>query len=107
MIKLQSVPADITSAQMQISWHKPRPDEIKAASVLNILFSKAKQSDVKREPVLCSLFETHAKYLQELNSEQQLCLEEGLLNDHSTCAFASILPTNSPTQYLITPLAMF
>jgi len=41
--------------------------------------------------------------VQEYNFEQQQCLKEGLLEVHPTCAFASILTTNPPTQYLATP----
>ena len=43
MMKLQSVPADLTCTQMHQSWHKPRPTEIKAPPIMNVLFSKAKQ----------------------------------------------------------------
>ena len=53
MMKLQSVPADLTCTQMQQSWHKPRPTEIQAAPVMNVLFSKAKQSEINKEPVTC------------------------------------------------------
>ena len=63
MIKLQSVPADLACTQMKQSWHKPQPAEINAAPVMNIPFSKAKQSDVKREPALFSLYEARAKCL--------------------------------------------
>ena len=34
--------------------------------------------------------------------EQQQYLKEGLLNDHPACAFAKLLSTNLPTQYLAT-----
>ena len=70
---------------------------------MNILFSKAKQSDVKRKPILCNLYEACAKCLNEYNFEQQQCLKKGLLNNHPSWAFASLLPTNPPTQYLTTP----
>ena len=40
---------------------------------------------------------------EEYNFEQRQCLKEGLLEVHPTCAFASILTTNPPTQYLATP----
>ena len=76
MMKLQSVPADLTCTQMQQLWHKPRPTEIKAAPVMNVLFSKVKQSEAKRDPVMCSLYEAHAKCVQEYNFEQQQCLKK-------------------------------
>jgi len=88
IIKLQSVPADL----MQQSWHKLRLTEIKAAPVMYVLFSKAKQSEAaRRDPVL---------YKQEYNFEQQQYLKEGLLQDLPACAFANILATDTPTQYL-------
>ena len=96
MMKLQSVPADLTCTRMQQSWHKPRPTEIKAAPVMNMLFSKAKQSEAKSDPVMCSLYKAHAKCVQEYNFEQQQCLKEGLLNDHPACAFTKLLSTNPP-----------
>ena len=102
MMKLQSVPADLTCTQMQQLWHKHRPTEIKAAPVMNVLFSKVKQSEAKRDPVMCSLYKARVKCVQEYNFEQQQCLKEGLLNYHSACAFAKLLSTNPPTQYLAT-----
>ena len=101
IMKLQSVPADLTCTQLQQSWYRPRPP-IKAASVMSVFFSKAKQSESKRDLVLCSLYEARAKCVQEYNFQQQY-LKAGLLKDHPTCAVASILATDPPTQYLATP----
>jgi len=98
MMKLQFVPADLTCTEMQQSWHKPHPIEIKEAPVMNVLFSKAKQYEAaRRDPVLCSLYEAHAKCVQEYNFEQQQCLK-----DLPACTFASMLATDPPTQYLAT-----
>ena len=38
---------------------------------MNVLFSKAKQSEAKRDTVMCSLYEAHGKCVQEYNFEQQ------------------------------------
>ena len=50
------VPVSSTCTQMQQSWHKPRPTEIQAAPVMNVLFSKAKQSEIKKNqlPAVCT-----------------------------------------------------
>ena len=48
MMKLKSVPADLTCTQMQQTWHKPRPTEIKPVPVTNVFFYKTKQSEAKK-----------------------------------------------------------
>jgi len=69
LMKFQSVPADLTCTQMQQSWHKCCLTEIKAAPIMNVLFSKSKQSKAAmRDPVLCSLYKARAKCVQEHNS---------------------------------------
>ena len=70
---------------------------------MNVVFSKAKQSESKRDPVMCSLYEARAKCVPEYKFEQQQYLKEGLLEVHSACAFAKIHTTDPPTQYLATP----
>ena len=74
MMKLKSVPSDLSCTQMQQSWHKPRPTHIEAEPVMNITFRKAKQSqtDAKKNPVICSLYKARAHAMQDYNHEQQL-----------------------------------
>ena len=103
MMKLKSVPADLTCTQMQQTWHKPRSTEIKPVSVTNVFFCKAKQSEAKKDPIICSLYEARTKCVQEYSFEQQQCLKEGLLQDHLTCAFAQILACDPPEEYMNTP----
>ena len=37
MMKLKSVPADLTCTQMQQVWHKPRPSKIESEPIVNIV----------------------------------------------------------------------
>ena len=104
MMKLKSVPSDLSCTQMQQSWHKPRPTHIEAELVMNVTFCKAKQSqtDAKKNPVICSLYEARAHAMQDYNHEQQLKLNEGLVQHKPTCAFAQIFPGSITTQDLTT-----
>ena len=67
-------------------------------------FSKAKQSEAKKEPVTCS---GCAKSVQEYNFKLQQCLKDGLLKDHPACAFAEILSSDPPTKYSASPFGNF
>ena len=95
MMKLKSVPADLSCTQMQQLWHKPRPTHIEAEPVMNVTFCKAKQTldqtDINKYPVICSLYEARAQTVQHYSSEQQINLKEGLVTSKPTCAFAQIL----------------
>ena len=105
LMKLKYVPVDLTCTQIQQSWHKPRPTEIEPTPVMSIAYCKAKQSasQVKKNPVVCSLYEARTKSVQDYNFEQQHGLKSGLLDDHSSCAFAQLLPDNPPEEFVSTP----
>ena len=62
MMKIKSVPDDLTCTQMQQTWHKPRPSQIEAEPVMNVSFRRASQSqsNPKRDPIICTLFEARA-----------------------------------------------
>ena len=99
LMKLKSVPEDLSCTQMQQSWHKPRPTHIEAEPVMNVTFCKAKQcqtaADVQKNPVICTLYEARAHAVQDYSYRQQLNLKEGLVRCKPTCAFAQILPGNT------------
>jgi len=105
MMRLTHVPTDLTCTQIQQSWHRPRPSEIEPTPVMNIAFCKAKQSatEAKKDPVICSLYEARAKSMQEYSYEQQQSLKLGLKEDHSSCAYAHILPDIPPKDFVSTP----
>ena len=103
MMKLKSVPADLTCTQMQQTWHKPRPSKIESETVMNIAYSKAKQSDGKRDPVTCTLYEARAQVTQDYCFEQQKNLKTSLLNHFPSCAFAQVIPEMPPEEYINTP----
>ena len=103
MMKLKSVPADLTCTQMQQSWHKPCPTEIESVPVINVAFCKAKQCEAKKDPIICSLYEARAKCMQVYSFEQQQCLKEGLLEVHPICAFAKMLSHDPFEEYVDTP----
>jgi len=69
MMKFKSVPEDLSCAQMQQSWHKPRPTHIEVEPVMNVTFCKAKQcqADVKKNPTICILYEARAHVVQDYN----------------------------------------
>ena len=104
MMKNKSVPSDLSCTQMQQSWHKPRPIHIEAEPVMNVTFCKAKQcqTEAKKNPVICSLYEARAHAVQDFNHEQQMNLKQGLIQHKPTCAFAQILPASTITQDLMT-----
>ena len=105
LMKLNYVPVDLTCTQMQQSWHKPRPTEIEPAPVMSIAYLKAKQSasQAKKNPVVCSLCEARVNSVQDYNFEQLHGLKSGLLDDHSSCAFAQLLLDNPPEEFVSTP----
>ena len=55
----------------------------------------------RKTPVVCSLYEAHAKSVQDYNFEQQHGLKSGLLDDHPSCAFAQLSPDNPPEEHSI------
>ena len=65
MMKLKFVPVDLACTQMQQPWHKPCPTEIQPVPVMNVSFCKAKQSEAKKDPVTCTLYEARAKCVQD------------------------------------------
>ena len=77
LMKLKSVPEDLSCTQMQQLWHKPRSTHIEAEPVMNVTFCKAKQcqttADVKKNPVICTLYEARAHAVQDY---RQLNLKE-------------------------------
>jgi len=50
-----------------------------------------------------SLYEAHAKSVQDYNFEQQHGLKSGLLDDHPSHAFAQLLSDNPPEKFVNTP----
>jgi len=105
MMRLTHVPTDLTCTQIQQSWHRSLPSEIEPTPVMNIAFCKANQSttEAKKDPVICSLYEARAKSMQEYSYEQQQSLKQGLKEDHSSCAYARILPDIPPKDFVSTP----
>ena len=89
MMKTKRVPDDLTCTQMQQTWHKPRPSQIEAESVMNVSFRRVSQSysTPKRDPVICTLFEARAQAMQEYSDQQQLDLRTGLSRCQPECAF--------------------
>ena len=73
LMKLKSVSADLSCTQMQQTWHKPRPSQIEAEPIMNVVFCKAKQHqpDTNKDPVTCSLYEARALPMQNYNTEEQ------------------------------------
>ena len=105
MMKLKSVPEDLSCTQMQQLWHKPRPTHIEPEPVMNVTFCKAKQcqTDIKKNPVICTLYEARSHALQNYSYEQQMNLKEGLVQCKPTCGFAQILPESAIQNVTMTP----
>ena len=108
MMKLKSVPEDLSCTQMQQSWNKPRPTHIEAEPVMNVTFCKAKQcqTDIKKNPAICTLYETRALALQDYTYKQQQNLKENLSQCKPTCASAQIFPSSVIQDLMTTPFGV-
>ena len=93
LMKVQTVPDDLTCTQMQQTWHKPRPSQIEAEPVMNVSSRRASQtqSTPKRDPVVCTLFEARARAVQDYSEKQQHDLRAGLQQCQPKCAFSHTL----------------
>ena len=103
MMKIKSVPDDLTCTQMQQTWHKPRPSQIEAEPVMNVSFRRASQSqrNPKRDPIICTLFEARAQAMQEYNDQEQHGLRIGLSQYQPQCAFSHTL-RETPEEFVTT-----
>ena len=103
MMKIKSVPDDLTCTQMQQTWHKPRPSQIEAEPVMNVSFRRASQSqsNPKRDPIICTLFEVRSQAMQEYNDQEQHGLRIGLSQYQPQCAFSHTL-RETPEEFVTT-----
>ena len=77
---------------------------------MNVTFCRAKQGQtaahVKKNPVICTLYEARAQAVQDYSATQQLSLKERLVKCKPTCAFAQILPGNTNEDTVTTPFGV-
>ena len=71
---------------------------------MNVTFCKVKQcqTEARKNPVICSLYEARAHAMQDFNHEQQLNPKQGLIQHKPTCAFGQILLASITTKDLMT-----